>query len=313
MKLTLAIPAHNDAEPLARLLARAATLACVDRVVVVDDGSDQPLDADSLRARSGLGARLSLIRHHRPRGPGAARNAALERVETRHLLYLDADDMPTRELDPLMADLAGQRFDFCLFQHHDSRSDQELRWGQTAHDQAFWRAAGVELGALNPVTPAAAAELAQTVNYPWNKIYRTGFLREHGITCSDILVHEDVELHWRSFLNARTILASDRVGVIHFVAHQGDRLTNRDGPERLEVFAPLARIAAEIDSHEGSVLALPFARFALGLLGWIEGNLRGEFHAELATRSAAFAASLPEHVKAALKDSAPDLATRYRL
>ena len=313
MTLTLAIPAHNDAEPLARLLARAAALASVARVVVVDDGSDAPLEADALRAASGLGDRLSLLRHDRPRGPGAARNAALDRVETDYLLYLDADDLPTRELDPLMADLAGRAFDFCLFQHHDTRLEQELRWGQPTYDQNFWTAAGVALGALSPVPPAAAAYLAQTANYPWNKIYCTAFLREHGIACTEILVHEDVELHWRSFLNAGTILASDRVGVIHFLAHEGDRLTNRDGPERLEVFGPLARIAAEIAAREDSPLALPFARFALGLIGWIEGNLRGEFHAELATRAAAFAADIPAPVRAALKEHDPDLAARYRL
>jgi len=289
MTLTLAIPAHNDADDLARLLARAAAIGCFDHIVVVDDGSDTPLGRDHLCAASGLDpARLTLLRHETARGPGAARNRALAEVDTDHVLFMDADDLPTRELAHLVADLGGQAFDFCAFQHHDTRSEQEHRWGQTPWDQALWRAAGVDLGALSAVPAGGGAALAQTANYPWNKLYRTAFLRENAIACSDILVHEDVELHWHSFLNARTILASDRIGVVHFVSPGGGRLTNRAGPERLEVFGPLSRISAEIETGGHDVYALPFFRFALGLIDWISGNLRAEYRERLGAMARAF-------------------------
>lgn len=285
MTLTLAIPARDDTGHLCRLLARAGALGLAERVVVVDDGSDPAIDGAALQAAAGLGpGRLTLLRNDRPRGPGIARNQALDHAATDHLLFLDADDLPTRELPELLRDLDGERFDFCLFQHHDTRMEQERIWGQTAHDQALWRAAGVDLGALTPVSGAAAGTLSRTANYPWNKIYRTGFLREHGIGCSDLLVHEDIELHWRSFLNAGRILASDRVGVIHFVAPDGDRLTNRTGPERLAVFDPLARIAEEILATAPDIYALPFFGFAFGLFGWIAGNLDPAHHAAFAER-----------------------------
>ena len=277
--LTLAIPAHNDHAPLLRLLACAAKLDCVAHVVVVDDGSDVALDADELR--TALGGDLTLLRHDTARGPGPARNRALKAVTTRHVLFVDADDLVTDELSPLMRDLNGRDFDFCLFQYHDTRLEQGLEWGQMIWDQAFWQASGVALGALNTVTPAAAAQLAGCANYPWNKIYRTDFLRDHAITCSDILLHEDVELHWRSFIHADNILASDRIGVIHFVSDAGTRLTNRTGPERLEVFTPLTRIARELETHAQHTYALPFARFTLGLIAWIANNLDPAHHAQL--------------------------------
>lgn len=312
MTLTLAIPVHNDADDLARLLARAAATGCFDHVVVVDDGSDDPLEADRLCAESGLEpAGLTLLRHDRARGPGAARNRALAEVATEHVLFMDADDLPTRDLAHLIADLDAQTFDFCLFQHHDSRSEQEHRWGQTPWDQALWRAAGVDLGALNPVPPRAAAHLAQTANYPWNKLYRTAFLRDHSIGCSEILLHEDVELHWRSFLNARTILASDRIGVIHFVHPGAGRLTNRAGPERLDVFAPLARIAAEIAASGSDTFALPFFRFALGLIDWISGNLDAAHNTELGARTGAFIATdMPAAILNRLRQSDGELVAR---
>lgn len=291
MKLSIAIPVHNDAADLARLLRKLVELDCASHVVVVDDGSDIPLDKTALCTASGFApGRFTLVRHDSARGPGVARNRALRDVPTSHVMFLDADDQPTRELPDLLADLTGEvlsgrGFDFCLFQHHDSRSEQERRWGQMPWDQRLWQQAGLALGALSDVTATARPVLAQTANYPWNKVYRTDFLRENDIRCSALLVHEDVELHWRSFLCADTILASDRIAVIHDVVAQGTRLTNRAGPERLDAFAPLTALA---DAVQNTPYAGAFAHFALGLIVWIYDNLDTAHHAALADRTRTF-------------------------
>lgn len=274
LDLTLAIPVLNDLPHLLRLLARVARLGLARHVVVVDDGSDVAIDKSALLDVAGLAPdRLTLLRHDMARGPGMARNLALAHAPGDHLLFLDADDLPTPELLDLRRDLAGQTFDFCLFQHHDTRMERDGLWGQMPHDHALWRATGADLGALCPLSGPGAATLSGTANYPWNKIYRTGFLRDNAIGCSDILVHEDIELHWNSFLEARQILTSDRIGVIHFVSADGGRLTNLLGPERLQVFGPLERIATRIDQHRADRFALPFYRFAFGLIDWISDNL----------------------------------------
>ena len=138
MTLTLAIPAHNDTAHLERLLRRAEEIGLAGQVIVVDDGSDPAIDADALHAAGGpRRERLTLLRNDRPLGPGPARNRAILHTVTDHLLFLDADDLPTRELPALMRDLEGQAFDFCIFQHHDTRMEQERAWGQTHHDQAL--------------------------------------------------------------------------------------------------------------------------------------------------------------------------------
>ncbi|MDK3020806.1 glycosyltransferase family 2 protein [Pseudodonghicola flavimaris] len=312
MTLTLAIPCHNDAAPLGRLLQRIATLDLADQVIVVDDGSVPPLEAAPLAAASGLPPeRLTLLRNDSARGPGAARNQALARTSGTHLLFLDADDLPTRELPELLRDLAGEDFDFCQFQYHDTRMDQEHVWGQTPHDQRFWHAAGVDLGALSEVGPDAAAELSRTANYPWNKLYRTEFLRAHAIGCSEILVHEDIELHWRSYVHAGRILASDRIGVIHFVSPEGLRLTNRTGPERLALFEPLGRLATEVRTGADGLYALPFFGFALGLFDWIAGNLDPAWHRDLAAGVRTFVDQhVPEEMLARLRTAEPERTAR---
>ena len=311
MTFSIAIPVHNDADNLHNLLTRLARLDVADQVVVVDDGSDTALVAEPLSDATGFDpARLHLLRHPRAKGPGAARNRALEAVTGEHMMFLDADDLPTRELPDLLADLAGEPFDFCLFQHHDSRSEQELRWGQMPWDQRLWEEAGVDLGAMSPVSAQAAPLLARTANYPWNKIYRTAFLREHAIACTEILVHEDVELHWRCFLEAETILASDRTGVIHNVAPAGTRLTNRAGPERLAAFDPLTRLAADTT---GTAYETAFAQFAIGLITWIADNLDPAHHAALADKANTFLQdAIPQELHPHLAQEIPEQIARLQ-
>lgn len=311
LPLSVVIPVHNDRPHLVRLLARLGALGLADRAIVVDDASDDPVEAGALADAAGIGPEtLTVLRQPERRGAGAARNLGLSRVETGHMLFLDADDLPTRELRGLLADLEGRRFDFCLFQHHDSRMDQDRIWGQMPFDQTHWEAAGAVLGALSEVRPDAARHLVRIANYPWNKVYRAAFLRENAIGCTESLVHNDIELHWRSFLAAQTVLASDRVGVVHFVSPGGGRLTNRTGPERLEIFDPLERIAAEIEAR-GGAFALPFHAFAIGLFDWIAGNLDAGHHDRLADLVRAFVEGhVPPGLLAEIRSGNPERTDR---
>lgn len=288
LDLTIAIPVHNDAGPLTALLARLAALDLAQDIIIADDGSDSPLDAKQLARASGLPLRqLTVLRQDTPRGAGAARNLALTQARSRHLLYLDADDLPTRALRSLCAALEqAAPFDFCLFQHHDSRMGRDHLWGQMPYDQHLWQQAGLTQGALRPVGKDAARHLVQTSNYPWNKIYRTSFLQTAGIRCSETLVHNDIALHWQSFLRAQSILASDHVGVIHFVEDNGGRLTNRTGAERLQVFEPLEQIAAE--TRERKLYRAPFLEFSLGLLLWAYSVLDPELQPQFRAKAASF-------------------------
>lgn len=99
------IPTHNGA---------ALTTACVDgllrleperatqRIVVVDDGSDEPLDASLAR----FGERVQLVRLAANRGFAGACNAgAAAAGDCEHLVFLNNDTLPTRGwLDALAQD-----------------------------------------------------------------------------------------------------------------------------------------------------------------------------------------------------------------
>ncbi|NKX30019.1 glycosyltransferase family 2 protein [Rhodobacteraceae bacterium R_SAG6] len=310
LDLSIAIPAHNDTYLLLRLLRHIAVLGLAQEVIVVDDGSQPAMNEEQLREASGLTAKMfHLVRNETPLGPGRARNQALECITCSHLLFLDADDLPTRELRDLCHMLAQEKaFDFCIFHHHDSRMEQDKIWGMMEFDQTFWERAELAHRTLASVSRAAAHSLVQTANYPWNKIYRVDFLRKHLIRCAELYVHEDIALHWQCFLKARKILSSDVVGVVHFVNADASRLTNYIGEERLKVFETLSEIARTIKLRGHEDYSVAFYSFAIGLMKWVYGMVDPELHPRLITLSRDFLAEhLPDSLRHFLEqDSASD-------
>ena len=268
LDVALVIPAWNDTEGLARLLDQVAGFGCFGQVVVVDDGSDAPVVPHRSLPD------LVVLRHPASRGPGIARNSGLAAVTARHVLFFDADDLLTQDIVFLLEDLASdlqaaaRPFDFCLFRYADSRTAAEERWGQPDWDDRLWREAGVSVGVLEELPPAGWPILARTANYPWNKIYRTAFLRDHSIAFGTSRVHEDVAPHWRGFLAAQRILVSNRICAWHHVSRTHSRLTNFAGEDRLAVFAALDEVAATMTAQVSPLWRAAFAEFALGLVDW---------------------------------------------
>ncbi len=91
-EVTLVVPVKDDPEGLRAVLDATRDTGFAERLVV-DDGSRVPVD----------GAR---VRHERPAGPAAARNAGWRSARTPFVAFLDADTRPGPDwLAPLLAHL----------------------------------------------------------------------------------------------------------------------------------------------------------------------------------------------------------------
>lgn len=311
MSLGLVIPVWNDQSAMTKLLGQVQSMVLFEQVVLVDDGSDTPVEVPEW-----VNFPIVLIRNDRPLGPGSARNLGLEAVTTRHVLFFDSDDLLTAELGALWQDLQEQVFDFCLFRHCDSRQALRGNWGMMGHDAMLWREAGMGGRALEPVKDQARNALARTANYPWNKIWRTDALHIHEIRYSNTMVHEDIEPHWMGFLRAGHILASDRIAAIHHVSPNSTRLTNLRNSERLKVFGPMGRVLNRLKGAGADRAGFlhAFLNFSADLFDWIHGNLDTDFHVEFSARRRAFWLEAVEPAlfeRLAFDD--PDLALRLSL
>jgi len=278
MTLSLVIPVWNDPEHLLELLDQAVNLRLFSQIIIADDASDPPCDPAQLGFDSnGFDGELLYLRSDRQRGAGHARNIGLDAVSGSHVLFFDADDRLLPGLALLLQDLQGHSFDFCLFKHADSRQQAEGLERPLPLDAQIWQQAGIQpggqagdAGTLHQLSTAQAEQLCLISAYPWNKIYRTTFLRDQGIRCTEIPVHNDAALHWLSFIKAQTILASNRLGCTHVVEKGGSRLTNRRQRDRLQVFQALEQICDALESSPGGGrFIVPYLGFCDRLFTWI--------------------------------------------
>lgn len=88
MTADVVIPAYNDHQTIARATASALALPFVDRVIIVDDGSAQPITFAPPLAGD---PRLTLIRQPN-RGPSVARNTGIDASTAPFVIFCDADD-----------------------------------------------------------------------------------------------------------------------------------------------------------------------------------------------------------------------------
>jgi glycosyltransferase involved in cell wall biosynthesis len=101
-RVSVVIPVFNRAEAVQRAIASVLAQTCQDfEIIVVDDGST---DATASVVAAMTDPRITLIRHERNRGGGAARNTGYRAGSAPFVAFLDSDDewLPTkleRQLD----------------------------------------------------------------------------------------------------------------------------------------------------------------------------------------------------------------------
>ena len=134
MRVTVIVPAYNEAATIEQVLRRVAELQLDAEILVVDDGSGDDT-AEIVGALESQIAGLRLIIHERNQGKGAAVRTGINASRGEIVMIQDADleydpaDIP-RLLEPLnnrVADVVyGTRF----------------RGGQTQRAHLFWHYAG---------------------------------------------------------------------------------------------------------------------------------------------------------------------------
>lgn len=289
--LAVVIPVWNLPDDIRSLLGQIEELGVFSEVIVSDDASDTPCDPANFGFTSDrLDARLVYLRSDVQRGAGHARNLGLREVTANNVIFFDADD----RLEPGFAAISARHLqgvegtgiaDFTMFRHQDSRVvEKEGRAGSFMGDEKLWdRAVGKKREHV--LSLEERAHLSPISAYPWNKIYRTDFLRDKGIDCSETPVHNDVKLHWQSFARAQTVLALRDIGATHVVGDRGHHLTSRPGEDRFCIFDIIKGLTAEIRALNGNMILMRhFIHFVNNVcqwnLGFMEPALRPAFAAK---------------------------------
>ncbi|MFF5983710.1 glycosyltransferase family 2 protein [Streptomyces olindensis] len=217
-QVAVVVIGYDDAAHVADAVRSAlAQGPAVREVVAVDDGSADG-SAGLLDRLAASEPRLKVIRRRvNSGGCGTPRNTGLDAVTSPYVMFLDSDDvLPPGAVDALLAAAAGARAEVTggLCVRRELPSGREVPWQP-------------RLYALHAVVPHPARRprlVHDTLCV--NKLYRTGFLREHGIRFPEgRFPYEDVVFTARVLAaDPRIALVPDRVYVWH-VRRSAERLS----------------------------------------------------------------------------------------
>ena len=177
IKVSVIIPVYNAQKHLADTLESVCSQTLRDiEIICVDDGS-----TDSSREIIGefklKDSRISLIKQENLYA-GAARNNGLKQAKGEYVVFWDADDFfNEKALEIMYTKAVADAADICIC--------NALKY-YTEFDKSLCTDEFVSYGILPKVTPFNKNDIPDKIfnigaNVPWNKMFRTEFIRKNGL------------------------------------------------------------------------------------------------------------------------------------
>ncbi len=195
MGLSVVVACHNVGEFLPACLdSLLAQQTPATQVILVDDGSSD--DTAPICARYAAANPGWIVVHGPGSGPGGARDLGMKHVSEEFLAFVDGDDVvPSDGFRILLTSLAKTGSDFA--------SGDVLRYD------------GVHLTPSGPHRNAILATKLRTTIHKtpsliydttsWNKVFRTDFWREAGLTFEANVTYEDIPVMVAAHIRARSV------------------------------------------------------------------------------------------------------------
>ncbi len=286
--ISVVIPAYNAGQYLRRTLSALLLNEHVSQFLVVDDCSTDETTAIAGKIARTDG-RISLLRAPRNAGAGVARNLAVPHVTGQYCAFIDADDqVEPRGMDEAAGVLHALGGDFLVYKWYQTdMHGRALAMRMADSDEALW--APAMQGKRRMLTNARNCPwIMRTLNFPWNKMYRTAFLRDKGIRFSATHIHNDNLAHWMSYAQASSFVLYDRYLIGHKEDPRRTQLSTVMDRRRLQLFDALRDIDEFFRYGELYPDLYPhLVCYKRDLLGWFGPQVHADAFAEFCDRTAA--------------------------
>lgn len=297
VSLSVVIPSHNPEAlffiEIGKLLAEHPDW----QVIVVDDGSDRALQEFLPQT-----ANLTVLRNATAQGAGTSRNIGVQAVTGDYTVFLDDDDfMDWDVVEQLMKKLdAAPAVDMAVSSYRFLR-DGKLAPAHQKDQKILQNALRGQNSRIVILDDNEA--LLRLTNYPWNKLYRSRFIREIGLRFSDTIVQNDVHAHWQSLLGASRILVTDLVQCTQTVTVSGSRISNTWDSRRLHAFTALRETYALVQRNPLPRVETAFWAFYHDLIHWMIGSASPATRVKLMQEHVRFAGIAPRNMTALEADT----------
>ena len=297
LSVSVVIPARNAAPHMRKLLRALADNESVRQILVVDDCSTDPT-AEIVTRFAKTDNRIRLLRMDAHRGAGAARNRGIPHVTGEYCAFIDADDyVEPQGMDEAAGALRSLGGDFLVYKWYQTdMHGRTVAMRMADSDEALW-ATAVQ-GKRHVVTDARKCPwIMRTLNFPWNKMYRTRFLVDKGIRFSETFIHNDNLAHWMSYTQASSFVLYDKYLVGHKEDPRRTQLSTVMDRRRLQLFDAFQDIDEFFRYGELYADLYPhFVCYKRDLLGWFGPQI----HAEAFTEFCALSAATFSHIRSDL-------------
>lgn len=270
--VSIVIPVYNAEEKLAACLdCLLRQTFCNIEIMCVDDGSTD-MSAKILTEYARLDSRIKVI-HQENQGAGKARNHGLKHITGQYVIFLDSDDL----FEPYMIECMVQKL---IKSHADAvicRADSfDNVTGKTLCSE--WKMpVGLLEGNLTFAPSERADILFQLVQgWPWDKMFRTDFIRYHNLQYPDLPNSQDLVFVFEALVLAQRVNVVERV-LVHRRMNRERSISNS---RALHIEAPFEAVMMFSESLKRKNLwemyRKSFYRWVMNFWLWHFTTLSGE-------------------------------------
>lgn len=248
-KVSVIIPAYNAEKYIEQCLASVSAQTLEDiEVIAVDDGSTDAT-RDVISAAAEADSRIILVEQTNQYA-GVARNNGMNRATGEFLYFLDADDYiepETLEVMVASAEQYGTDIVVAKSEAFDAQTGDTWTIDFALNGQPYETA--IPNAVYNP-------ELFQSFNgWPWDKLYRTSFVRDTGYEYQPLRTTNDAFFCWCTLAVANSISCVDRILFHHRSNNNSSLEGSRDKswPNAIEAITSVADELQRVEASESCI------------------------------------------------------------
>lgn len=227
VSISIIIPIYNVEPYIERCLQSVMSqtyLGSIECMLVDDCGTDGSMEVvERLLADYQGTIQFKMLKHEYNRGLSAARNTGMDAATGDYIFFLDSDDEISENcIEKLAGPLVEEQYDIIVGNLKKIQGNKEI---QTALSLS-----------LSDGTVLRGKQIEGSYHVKWNmmaqnKLYRTAFIRKHGLHFTEGLIHEDELWSLQVACLAKSLRAVNCFTYYYYI-REGSLTTTEDGEVR---------------------------------------------------------------------------------